>query len=114
MWKSAKQCEKVWKSAEMILPFSCCPEFRGSVIRKDASGILPTNLPFFTLRNYFESNAGVDKRVGFQKGGFGGCSPGTKTGTRVRSRVPPGTKTGTRVHSPKPPFYETALLSPKE
>ena len=36
----------------------------------------------------------------FQKGGFGGCSPGTKTGTRVPS--------------PKPPFYETALLSPSE
>ena len=29
-----------------------------------------------------------------------GCSPGTQTGTRVRS--------------PKPPFYETALLSPSE
>ena len=26
---------------------------------------------------------------GFQKGGFGGCSPGTKTGTRVHSDVPP-------------------------
>ena len=26
----------------------------------------------------------------------------------------PGTKTGTRVCSPKPPFYETALLSPGE
>ena len=36
----------------------------------------------------------------FPKGWFGGCSPGTKTGTRVRS--------------PKPPFYETALLSPSE
>ena len=24
------------------------------------------------------------KRVVFQKGGFGGCSPGTKTGTRAR------------------------------
>ena len=42
-----------------------------------------------------------------------GCSPGTKTGTRVRSRVP-GTKTGTRARSPKPPFYETALLSPSD
>ena len=31
----------------------------------------------------------VDKRVVFQKGGFGGCSPGTKTGTRVHSDVPP-------------------------
>ena len=63
----------------------------------------------------------------FQKGGFGGCSPGTKTGTRVRSCSPgtknrsegtfgcsPGTETGTRAHSPKPPFYETALLSPGE
>ena len=26
----------------------------------------------------------------------------------------PGTKTGTRVRSPKPPFYETALLSPSD
>ena len=38
------------------------------------------------------------ERGGFQKGGFGGCSPGTKTGMRL--------------HSPNPPFYETALLSP--
>ena len=28
----------------------------------------------------------------FQKGGFGGCSPGTKTGTRVHSDVPPERK----------------------
>ena len=28
----------------------------------------------------------------FQKGGFGGCSHGTKTGTRVRSHVPPERK----------------------
>ena len=36
-----------------------------------------------------------------QKGGFGGCSPGTKTGTRVHSDVPPvpGPKTRTRVRS---------------
>ena len=33
-------------------------------------------------------------------GGFGGCSPGTKTGTRA--------------HSPKPAFYEAALLSPSD
>ena len=38
--------------------------------------------------------AGFSKRVG-----FGGCSPGTKTGTRVHSDVSPGTKTGTRAHS---------------
>ena len=35
--------------------------------------------------------AGVDKKVGFQKCDFGGCSLRTKTGTRA--------------HSPKPPFY---------
>ena len=40
--------------------------------------------------------SGVDKRVVFQKGGFGGCSPGTKTGTRVHSDVPPERKPGTR------------------
>ena len=43
------------------------------------------------------SLSGVDKRVVFRKGGFGGCSPGTKTGTRVHSDAPPGTITGTRV-----------------
>ena len=43
------------------------------------------------------------------------CSPGTKTGTRVRSRVHPERKTGTRARSPKPPFfYETALSSPSD
>ena len=47
--------------------------------------------------------SGVVKRVVFQKGGFGGCSNGTKTGTRVHSDVPPGTKTGTRVRSHVPP-----------
>ena len=79
-------------------------------------------------------------RMAFQKGGFGGSSPRTKTGTRVHSDVPPerkpergyirmfprnenrnegtftcspGTKTGTRVRSPKPPF-QTALLSPSD
>ena len=38
--------------------------------------------------------SGVDKRVAFQKGGFGGCSPGTKTGTRAHVDVPPERKTG--------------------
>ena len=41
---------------------------------------------------------GGSQKGGFQKGGLGGCSPGTKTGTRVRS--------------PKPPFYETSLYLP--
>ena len=36
--------------------------------------------------------SGVAKRVVFQKGGFGGCSSGTKTGTRVHSDVPPERK----------------------
>ena len=68
---------------------------------------------------------GFARQGGFQKGGFGGCPPVPKTGTRVHSDVPryqkpeqgcmrmfPGTKTGTRAHSPKPPFYETTLLFP--
>ena len=33
---------------------------------------------------------GVDKRVVFRNGAFGGCSPGTKTRTRVHSKVPEG------------------------
>ena len=58
----------------------------------------------------------VYKRVVFQKGGFGGCSPGTKTGKRVHLDVrpernrnegmfacSPRTNTGTRVHLDVPP-----------
>ena len=37
-------------------------------------------------------NFGVRRRVVFKKGGFGGCSPGTETGTRVHSDVPPERK----------------------
>ena len=68
--------------------------------------------------------SGVDKRVVSQKGGFGGCppppkenrnegtfgcSPGTKTGTRVRSHVPSERKSERghiRQNHPftKPPF----------
>ena len=36
------------------------------------------------------------------------CSPGTKTGTRVRSHVSPERKTS-MARLPNPPFYETAL-----
>ena len=36
---------------------------------------------------------GVDTRVVFKKSGFGGCSPGTKTGRRAHSDVPPERKT---------------------
>ena len=53
-----------------------------------------------------------EQKGGFQKGGFGGCSPGTKTGTRVHSDVPPERKTGTRVHFAKTTLLRTALLSP--
>ena len=42
---------------------------------------------------------GETQKGGFQKGGFGGCSPGTKTGTRVRSDIPPERKTATRARS---------------
>ena len=41
---------------------------------------------------------GGSPKGGFQKGGFGGC--------------PPGTKTGTRVHSPKPPFWKPLFYLP--
>ena len=75
-----KKCEKVPKSVkyyEMILPFSCCPL------------VFPRKLL-------------VHNRVVFQKGGLGRMlpwnesrnedtfkrSPGTTTGTRVRSHVP--------------------------
>ena len=61
---------------------------------------------------------GGSQKGGFQKGWFRrmfprnenrnegtfGCSPGTKTGTRVRSHVPPERQTGTRVYSPNHPF----------
>ena len=54
------------------------------------------------VENYFDTFFGGAQKRGFQKGGFGGCSPGTKTGTRVRSDVPPQRKTGTRVRSHVP------------
>ena len=65
----------------------------------DVGSILKFRIGF----RFRENSAGFfggSQKGGFQKSGFGGCSPGTKTGTRVRS--------------PKPPFYETALLSPSE
>ena len=52
----------------------------------------------FLLREMTESR---QKIGGSQKGGFGGCSPGTKTGTRVRSPKPPFWK---------PPFYLPVTL----
>ena len=79
---------------------------------------------FLTLLVVLDS--GVDKRVVFQKGGFGGCSPGKPERGYIRMfprnenrnegtfACSPGTKTGTRVRSPKPPFYETALVSPSD
>ena len=49
----------------------------------------------------FPLSIGGSQEGGFQKGGFGGCSPGTKTGTRVRSPKPPFWK---------PPFYLPVTL----
>ena len=43
-------------------------------------------------RKRFPQYLGLTKRWFFQKGGFGGCSPGTKTGTRVHLDVPPERK----------------------
>ena len=50
------------------------------------------NLSICDSQEYGSCYSGVDKRVVFQKGGFGGCSPGTKTGTRVYSDVLPERK----------------------
>ena len=71
--------------------------------------------------------SGVGRRVVFQKGGFGGCSSGTKSGTRVPSDVPrnenrnkgtfacsPGMKNRNEGSLSKTTFYETGLLSPLE
>ena len=52
-------------------------------------GLLP---PVLAMISFFQAFSGVLKRVVFKKGGFGGCSPRTKTGTRVRSDVPPERK----------------------
>ena len=49
------------------------------------------------------------QKGGFQKGGFGGCSPVPKTGTSVPSDAPPVPKTGTRVHADVPPAPKTLL-----
>ena len=54
--------------------------------------------------------SGVDKRAVFQKGGFGGCSPGTKTGTRIRSHVPPERKPE-RPWKLKPGFINRVLVA---
>ena len=72
----------------------------GPTPSRSYSGSLPSepgpNHLFFHIK--FSSNSAVAKRVVFQrvvladafsKGGFGGCSPRTKTGTRVHSDVPP-------------------------
>ena len=69
----------------------------------------------------------IDNFPGLTKGGFSGCSPGTKP-ERGYVRIFPGTKTGTRVRSHVPTerkpergyvrqttlLPETTLLSPSE
>ena len=52
-------------------------------------------------------------RNGNRNEGTFGYSPGTKTGTRVRSHVPPERKPE-RGHVRQPHFSETALLSPSD
>ena len=59
------------------------------------------NCLFPAREGIFPSFIGGSQKSGFQKGGFGGCSPGTKTGTRVRSPKPPFWK---------PPFYLPVTL----
>ena len=56
-----------------------------------------------SLKRFLGQLSGVDKRVVFQKGGFGGCSPGTKTGNEGTFECSPGTKTRTRVRPHVPP-----------
>ena len=68
--------------------------------RKPERGYVRQNHPFGNRPFISQWPFWCWQKGGFQEGGFGGCSPGTKTGTRVRS--------------PKPPFYETALISPSE
>ena len=66
-----------------------CSYQSGSVERQCAGTQIrasPFPLHPFETCAYF---SGVRKRVVFKKGGFGRCSPGTKTGTRVQSDVPP-------------------------
>ena len=66
-----------------------------------------------------KTKSGVDKRVVSKRVVLADVPPERKLprnedrneGTFACS---PGTKTGTRVRSPKPPFYETSLLSPSD
>ena len=57
---------------------------------------LCSNIFFFTVlfgaHSLISGGSGVDRTVVFQKGGFGGCSPRTKTRTRVYSELPPERK----------------------
>ena len=59
--------------------------------------------PFFFWRNL---------KGWFPKGWFWRMFPRNENRNEGTFGCSPGTKTGTRVRLPKPPFYETALLSP--
>ena len=76
---------------------------------------------------YMREISGVDNRVvskrvvledvppeGKQEQGYLRMFPGANNRNKGAFACSPGTKTGTRVRSPKPPFYETALLSTSE
>ena len=54
MWKCVEKCQKVWKSAETILPFSCCPLVFLWMLAVDllnvfSLGPLPSKIPLSTL-----------------------------------------------------------------
>ena len=92
---------------------------RRSCIKTDAE-------PFCFFWNLLKSS-GVDKRVVSKRVVLADVPPERKPERENIQMFPrnenrnegtfacsPGTKTGTRVRSPKPPFYETVLLAPND
>ena len=60
MWKGAEKCQKVWESAETILPFGCCPSVSRATKRGgfqtagvSGSGLVLPFLSFFVLSQSF-------------------------------------------------------------
>ena len=81
----------------------------------------------FTKTRLLKHDSPFTGRVVFQKGGFGGCFPGAKTGTKIHSDVPlerqlerghvrmfPRNENQNEGTFAKTNLYETALLSPNE
>ena len=123
-------CLFLWANAQTSRDMLQC----ACVKQSAKGGISPfwgsANIPEKVSRDmrYRSDSSRVAKRVVFQKSGFGGCSPGTKTGTRAHSDVPlernpergyvhmfprnENRNEGTFAKTT--PNYETALLSPSE